>query len=66
LELASGKTMTTQLNANHQNAEIGRVIAETAYYKAENRGFEPGFEEQDWIESEKDIVTITDSCLWPY
>lgn len=58
--------MSDQLNANQQNAEISRVIAETAYYKAEMRGFEPGFEEQDWIESEKDIVAITDSCLWPY
>jgi hypothetical protein len=28
-------------------------IAELAYYKAESRGFEPGFELQDWIEAEQ-------------
>jgi hypothetical protein len=66
LALVSGKTMSAQLNAHHQDAEISRVIAEKAYYKAEIRGFEPGFEEQDWIESENDIVAIADAYLWPY
>jgi hypothetical protein len=28
-------------------------IAELAYYKAESRGFEPGYELQDWIEAEQ-------------
>ena len=36
---------------------VRRIIAEQAYYKAERRGFEPGFEEQDWIESERDVLT---------
>ena len=36
--------------------ELQQVIAETAYYKAEKRGFEPGYEAQDWIESERDIL----------
>lgn len=31
------------------------MIAESAYYKAEKRGFVPGFEVTDWLESEKEI-----------
>ena len=30
-------------------------IAEIAYYKAENRGFEPGHELDDWIEAEQEF-----------
>lgn len=29
-------------------------IAERAYYKAEARGFEPGYEEDDWLEAENE------------
>lgn len=35
---------------------VRQISAEQAYYKAERRGFEPGFEEQDWIESERDVM----------
>jgi len=30
-------------------------IAESAYYKAENRGFEPGHELEDWLEAEREF-----------
>jgi hypothetical protein len=30
------------------------AIAETAYYKAEQRGFEPGNDQQDWFEAERE------------
>jgi hypothetical protein len=41
--------------------EVRQIIAKNAYYKAEKRGFSLGFEEQDWMESEKDVLTR----LWP-
>jgi hypothetical protein len=43
---------------------IHLLISEAAYYKAEKRGFEPGYEEQeqDWLEAEKEIK----SCLNGY
>lgn len=66
LYLTSVKAIYAQLTVNNRHTEIDRRIAESAYYKAEKRGFEPGFEEQDWIESEKDILTITASRRWPY
>ena len=31
------------------------MIAEAAYFKAENRGFAPGFEVQDWLEAEREV-----------
>lgn len=38
--------------------EIDERIAELAYYKAECRGFEPGYELQDWLEAEKEISLL--------
>ncbi len=35
--------------------ERWKMIAVTAYHKAEKRGFIPGDELQDWAESEKEI-----------
>ncbi len=34
------------------------MIAEAAYYKAEQRGFVPGFEEEDWLEAENEIMSM--------
>ncbi len=31
------------------------MIAMKAYFRAEKRGFEPGWEQQDWYESEREI-----------
>lgn len=33
-------------------------IAEAAYYRAEKRGFEPGLEDQDWFEAEREIDAV--------
>jgi hypothetical protein len=35
--------------------DLHRVIQETAYYKAQARGFAPGGELQDWLEAESEI-----------
>ena len=35
--------------------ERRRRITEAAYYRAERRGFAPGYEEADWLEAEKQI-----------
>jgi hypothetical protein len=37
-------------------AELHRLIAEAAYHKWEQRGCEPGFADQDWMEAEKQIL----------
>ncbi|HKY02834.1 MAG TPA: DUF2934 domain-containing protein [Burkholderiales bacterium] len=35
--------------------ELGRMISEAAYYRAEKRGFEPGYEMEDWIAAEIEL-----------
>ena len=36
-------------------AQRRAMIAEAAYYRAERRGFEPGYELEDWYGAERDI-----------
>ena len=36
-------------------ADRRKRIREAAYYRAKQRGFTPGFEEEDWLEAEKEI-----------
>ncbi|MDO9271141.1 MAG: DUF2934 domain-containing protein [Methylobacter sp.] len=31
-------------------------VAELAYYKAESRGFAPGYELEDWFEAEQEFL----------
>ena len=40
--------------------ELRQQIAETAYYKAEQRGFSPGYEERDWLEAEAEVMQRLD------
>jgi hypothetical protein len=40
---------------NITSEERWKMIAVAAYHKAENRGFAPGGELQDWAEAEKEI-----------
>jgi hypothetical protein len=35
--------------------ELRQRIAQSAYYRAQNRGFAPGYEEKDWLEAEAEI-----------
>lgn len=37
--------------------DIYKMIAEAAYYRAEQRGFSPGDEMVDWLEAEKEILS---------
>ncbi|MFM8333136.1 MAG: DUF2934 domain-containing protein [Candidatus Methylumidiphilus sp.] len=39
-------------------AELGHLIAEAAYYKAEKRGFEPGHEDEDWLAAENEVLSL--------
>jgi hypothetical protein len=44
------------LTVDDTETEIENQITERAYYKAEKRGFLPGYEEQDWLEAEQEIL----------
>jgi hypothetical protein len=36
-------------------ANVSALIAECAYYKAERRGFQPGYELDDWLAAEREV-----------
>lgn len=38
-------------------------IAEAAYYRAEKRGFAPGWEMEDWLAAEKEIDALTRAAV---
>ena len=35
--------------------ELGRMVSEAAYFRAEKRGFAPGYEMEDWIAAEIEL-----------
>lgn len=48
-------SMAGNTGADLSPEEVYRLIQETAYYKAKERGFAPGHEVQDWIEAEAEV-----------
>jgi hypothetical protein len=44
-------------NAVSSSPDLQQKIAEAAYYRAERRGFQPGFEMEDWLAAESEIRT---------
>jgi hypothetical protein len=48
--------MSSNARAEISPEEIKRLIAEAAYYRAKERGFEPGHELDDWVEAESEIM----------
>ncbi|MCK9285448.1 MAG: DUF2934 domain-containing protein [Rhodocyclaceae bacterium] len=61
---SAGKTKTgeqpQQASQASDAAAIPReqLISEAAYYKAEQRGFQPGNEMADWFEAEADVDSM--------
>ena len=48
--------MDTILRSGQSPEEVRRQIEEAAYYRAKQRGFEPGHELEDWIEAESEVM----------
>ena len=36
--------------------ELRKLVSEAAYYRAKQRGFTPGQEEEDWIQAEAEVL----------
>lgn len=43
--------------------ELQDRIQEAAYFKAQQRDFEPGFELQDWLEAESELKANVESAM---
>ena len=50
--------MTKRATAIAINVNVEAMIAETAYYKAEQRGFSAGDEVADWLAAEREVHAI--------
>lgn len=48
------------LESSESRADFKAMVAEAAYYKAEQRGFAPGFEMADWLEAERELSSIVE------
>jgi hypothetical protein len=53
---AAGAPMSSNLRPELSSEETRRQIAEAAYYRAKERGFEPGHELEDWVEAEAEVM----------
>ena len=42
--------------------ERQRLVERAAYFRAEKRGFAPGFELQDWVEAEAEVQRLIGSA----
>jgi hypothetical protein len=48
--------MSSGVRAQFPSEDTRRQIAEAAYFRAKERGFEPGHELEDWIEAESEVM----------
>jgi hypothetical protein len=56
--LAKVRTQETppqQIRSEPSQTDLQCWIAEAAYYRAESRGFQPGYETEDWLAAEAEI-----------
>lgn len=49
--------MRKRTAAAEATTDCKAMIAEVAYFKAERRGFAPGYEVADWLEAERELDT---------
>jgi hypothetical protein len=50
----------SNVSAERSPEEMRSLIEEAAYYRAKQRGFEPGHELEDWIQAESEVMRRMD------
>ena len=49
--------MESNVRSGHApEEEVRKQIEEAAYYRAKQRGFEPGHELEDWVQAESEVM----------
>lgn len=51
--------LASNLRPEISDADLRARIEESAYYRAQQRGFSPGFELDDWIAAEAEVMRRT-------
>jgi hypothetical protein len=49
-------TFGNNARAELSQDELRKLVSEAAYYRAKQRGFTPGHEEEDWIQAEAEVL----------
>jgi hypothetical protein len=49
-------TFTGNAQAEVSPEELRKLILEAAYFRAKQRGFTPGYELEDWIQAEAEVM----------
>jgi hypothetical protein len=52
----TGKELTPDARVELTRDELNKLISEAAYFRAKQRGFEPGHELEDWIQAEAEVM----------
>ncbi len=50
------KTASNNVPARRAPGDMRKQIEEAAYYRAKQRGFEPGHELEDWVQAESEVM----------
>lgn len=53
-----GRVHITETSSGNYDCPREQMIAEAAYFRAEQRGFTPGNEMSDWLEAEADVESV--------
>ncbi len=53
-DISAGSAVAQEISLERRR----QMIAEAAYFRAERRGFAPGAESEDWLESEAEIEQL--------
>ena len=51
---------TLAKNKMAYNQDYQEMLSDTAHYKAEQYGFVPGYAQEEWVETENDILSLLD------
>jgi hypothetical protein len=52
----AAKNFNSQARVDISPDELRKLIAEAAYYRAKKRGFAPGYEVEDWVQAEAEVL----------
>lgn len=54
---AKSQSFSANARAEVSPEELRKLISEAAYFRAKQRGFTPGYELEDWIQAEAEVMS---------
>ena len=60
--VAGSKLVAPSITPSISMEERQRLVERAAYFRAERRGFAPGFELEDWVQAEVEVLRLIGSA----